>query len=145
MITFVKNLFNRSAAVETTVTEQNIVKADSVDLIFIPEEAVKVVKANKEKLVMTTTKLEKAVQLFAAGLRLTEGELATRLNTTRVGARSIVRSLREDGYAIYLNEGTLDSRGRQRQSRYRLGTPSRKMVAAAYATQGAAAFAHAKH
>lgn len=45
----------------------------------------------------------------------------------------VVRQLREEGNAIYLN-----SRGNT--AFYRLGTPSKKMVAAAYRRLGAAVF-----
>ena len=82
------------------------------------------------------TKVSKAADLFTSGVTMTEGELAVRLNTTRVGARGVVRALRQKGYSIYLNKGTLDAQGRQRQSRYRLGTATRAMVAAAYAQVG---------
>ena len=78
------------------------------------------------------TKVQKAVDLFLSGESFSEGELATRLNTTRVGARGIVHSLRTKGYSVYLNNGTLDTRGRRRVSKYRLGTPSRAVVAAGY-------------
>lgn len=83
------------------------------------------------------TKVSKAADLFTSGVTMTEGELATRLNTTRVGARGVVRTLRSKGYAIFLNAGTMDERGRQRQSRYRLGTATRAMTAAAYEAMGA--------
>jgi hypothetical protein len=53
----------------------------------------------------------------------------------------IVRSLREKGHAIYLNERT-NSKGTVTQ-KYRLGTPSRAMVAAAYAIAGSELFSHA--
>ncbi len=46
----------------------------------------------------------------------------------------VVRSLREEGNAIYLNQRA------NGKSFYRLGTPTKKMVAAAYAFAGAAAF-----
>ena len=49
------------------------------------------------------TKVSKAADLFTSGVELTEGELATRLNTSRVGARGVVRTLRLKGYAIFLN------------------------------------------
>ena len=50
----------------------------------------------------------------------------------------VVRSLREQGHAIYLNERK-NSKG-EIVSKYRLGKPSRKMVAAAYAVLGGAVF-----
>lgn len=84
------------------------------------------------------TKLQKAVDLFTTGESFSEGELATRLNTTRVGARGIVHSLRTKGYSVYLNNGTLDTRGRRRVSKYRLGTPSRAAMATAFQVAGTA-------
>ena len=46
----------------------------------------------------------------------------------------IVRQLREEGNAVYLNKRA------NGESFYRLGNPTKKMVAAAYALEGAAAF-----
>ena len=46
----------------------------------------------------------------------------------------VVRSLREEGNAIYLNKRA------NGKSFYRLGTPTKQMVAAAFALNGAAAF-----
>ena len=53
----------------------------------------------------------------------------------------MIRSLREKGYAIYLNERT-NSKG-EVTAKYRLGTPSRKMVSLAYAVMGNEVFTHA--
>ncbi len=64
-------------------------------------------------------------------------ELPANQIRARFGAgnpHDIVRSLREKGYAIYLNERT-NSRGEVTQ-KYRLGTPTREMVALAYAVHG---------
>jgi len=36
------------------------------------------------------------------------------------------------GHAVYLNTGTKDNRGRVRASRYRIGAPSKAVVAAGY-------------
>jgi hypothetical protein len=44
-----------------------------------------------------------------------------------------------DGYPIYLNEGSKDDRGRVRASRYRLGSPTRAVVAAGYRAMAAQA------
>lgn len=82
------------------------------------------------------TKVQKAVDLFLTGESFSEGELATRLNTTRTGARGVVHSLRSKGYSVYLNNGTLDERGRRRVSKYRLGTPTRAAFATAFAVAG---------
>lgn len=51
----------------------------------------------------------------------------------------VVSRLRRDGHAIYLNK-RVDTKGRE-TSKYRLGTPSRRMVAVAVATAGASTFA----
>ena len=52
---------------------------------------------------------------------------------TTVAAR--VSELRREGYAIYNNTLT-DSQGRT-SNKYRMGTPSRKLIAAGYAALGA--------
>lgn len=66
---------------------------------------------------------------------LTTGEQVTAKQIrNRTGAKNpyeTVRRLREQGYAIYCNERT-NSKG-ETKSFYRLGTPTRAMVAAAYA------------
>jgi hypothetical protein len=52
--------------------------------------------------------------------------------------RGVVQSLRKKGYAIYSNSRT-NSRGVTKNF-YKLGTPTRKMVAAGYAALGNDAF-----
>ena len=49
-----------------------------------------------------------------------------------------VRQLRMKGYAVYANDSTLWNG--ETTTRYRLGTPSRKMIAAAYQVLGGSAF-----
>jgi predicted transcriptional regulator len=49
-----------------------------------------------------------------------------------------VRQLRMKGFAVYANNSTLWNG--ETTTRYRLGTPSRKMIAAAYAVLGGSAF-----
>jgi len=84
------------------------------------------------------SKKSKAIDMLVnQGLALTEGELALRLNTTGAGARGVIRQVRNEGFAVYKNKGTKDAQGRIRASRYRVGTPSRAMVAAFYANEGA--------
>lgn len=86
------------------------------------------------------TKKDKAVELLVnRKLSLTEGELAQRLSTTGSSVRSIISSMRREGFCIYKNEGRINSKGQKTPSRYRFGTPSRAMVAAFYQTFGAAA------
>lgn len=49
-----------------------------------------------------------------------------------------VRQLRMKGFAVYANNSTLWNG--ETTTRYKLGAPSRKMVAAAYAVLGGSAF-----
>jgi len=67
---------------------------------------------------------------------LTTKQAQSKFGIKNVGAR--IDELRSEGYSIYLNRKTVNGK---RVSFYRLGTPSRAMVAAAHATLGASAFA----
>jgi predicted ArsR family transcriptional regulator len=83
--------------------------------------------------VNTVSKTAKVLAAFKNGEQFTAKQIASRF---RVGnPNEVVRQLRMDGYAIYGNEKT-NSKGATKTF-YRLGTPSRKMVAAAYALLGA--------
>ena len=83
------------------------------------------------------TKTNQVLEAFKNGEELTSAQITARYGVAN--PREIVRVLRQDGYAIYLNEHK-NSKG-HRISKYRLGTPSRKMVAAAYAVLGNEIFA----
>jgi predicted ArsR family transcriptional regulator len=86
----------------------------------------------------TVTKKAKAIDLLVnKGMALTEGELAARLNTSGDAVRSIISQVRRAGYAVYKNAGTKDARGRTRAARYRVGAPTKAMVAAYYTVFGA--------
>lgn len=65
---------------------------------------------------------------------LTANEMKNRFGVTN--ARALVTHLRQNGFAIYLNKtpAYVDRNGNERKgvSRYRLGTPSRAIVAAGY-------------
>ena len=65
----------------------------------------------------------------------TAGQLAGLVNTTVPSVRARISELRRAGYSVYAN-----TRAKDNKTVYRLGTPSRKMVAAAYAVLGSAAF-----
>jgi hypothetical protein len=68
---------------------------------------------------------------------LQSGKTLTESNATKSGignVREIVRQLRSEGNAIYTNTGSNGT------TTYRLGTPSKRMVAAAYNALGASAF-----
>ena len=83
---------------------------------------------------MTSLK-SKILSSLKEGNEVSAKQFAARFKTsaTTVGAR--VSELRRDGYAIYNNKHT-DSQGRVTM-KYRIGTPSRKVVAAGYAALGA--------
>lgn len=74
---------------------------------------------------------------FKAGNEYTAKQLQ---NYFQVGSPTkVISELRREGYAIYLNK-RVDTKGRETM-KYRLGTPSRRMVAVAVATAGASTFA----
>ena len=85
--------------------------------------------------------MSKTAKLLGA---LEKGETFTSKQiTARFGLANpaeAVRSLRESGYAIYSNERT-NSKG-ETKNFYRLGKPSRKMVALASKVAGASIFSH---
>lgn len=84
------------------------------------------------------TKTNQVLSALQNGEQLTAKQIAARYSVGN--PHEVIRSLREKGYAIYLNEHT-NSKGEVSQ-KYRLGSPSRKMVAAAYAAVGNALFAN---
>lgn len=77
-----------------------------------------------------TTRLLNALR---TGEELTARQIESRFSVA--SARGLVHALRSQGYAIYLNR-RMNSKGTVMQ-KYRLGTPTRTMVAAAFATMGA--------
>ena len=83
---------------------------------------------------MTSLK-SKILSSLKEGNEVSAKQFAARFKTsvTSVGAR--VSELRREGYAIYNNTKT-DSQGRT-ASFYRIGAPTRKVVAAGYAALGA--------
>ena len=68
---------------------------------------------------------------------LTVAQAQSRFGITNVGAR--IEELRAEGHCIYTNKKTLAD-GR-RITYYKLGKPTKKMIAAAHAALGADAFA----
>ena len=62
-------------------------------------------------------------------------QLASMFNVSATTVAARVSELRREGYAIYNNTMT-DSQGRT-SNKYRIGTPSRKLIAAGYAALGA--------
>lgn len=75
------------------------------------------------------TQVEKLIHAFQSGKEFTAKQIASQFN---VGSPTKVVSLirREHGFPIYLNT-RVDSKGRETR-KYRLGTPSRSVVAAGY-------------
>lgn len=65
----------------------------------------------------------------------TVAQLAGLVKTTPASVRARVAEMRADGYAIYAN-----TRSRDGKTFYRMGSPSRAMVAQAYAMFGSQAF-----
>jgi len=74
------------------------------------------------------TRQAKLLTALKNGDTLTAKQISARFNLAHPG--SAIRTLREAGYAIYANK-TVNSKGVEKV-KYRLGTPSRAMVAAAY-------------
>jgi len=74
------------------------------------------------------TRQAKLLNALQNGDSLTAKQITSRFNIAHPG--SAVRNLREAGYAVYKNT-TKNSKGVERV-KYRLGTPSREMVRAAY-------------
>lgn len=90
--------------------------------------------------IMATRKSQKdrLVTAFNSGYDFTTNQIANRLNVSDSRARFLITELRQDGYAIYTNKKNINGSS---VPVYRLGTPSRAMVAAAFKTAGASIFA----
>jgi predicted ArsR family transcriptional regulator len=83
------------------------------------------------------TNTVRVLEALKSGEQLTAKQISARFGIAN--ARATISALRSEGYAIYLNEHK-DTKGRT-TSKYRLGTPSRKVIAAGYKALGAEAFA----
>ena len=73
---------------------------------------------------------QKVLSAFQAGEEMTPKQIASRFSVANVSA--LVNTLRQEGYPIYLNQGRKGADGVRLSSRYRLGTPTRKVIAAGY-------------
>lgn len=80
---------------------------------------------------MTAT--ARLLNALRSGEELTARQIEHRYSV--VSARSLIHNLRSQGYAIYLNR-RVNSKGVVTR-KYRLGTPTRSMIAAAFALLGA--------
>lgn len=74
------------------------------------------------------TKSSKLLTALQAGEKLTAAQISARFDIKN--PRATVSSLRFQGYAIYANQHK-DTKGRE-STKYRLGTPSKRVVAAGY-------------
>jgi len=81
-----------------------------------------------EKSMTTTTKEMKVLNALQSGRTLSSAQLKAQFGAGN--PQAVIQALRFKGFAIYLNTVT-DTKGRSRNV-YRLGTPSRAIVAAGY-------------
>ena len=79
---------------------------------------------------------EKVLNVLSEGREVTAKQLSSQFG---IGSPTkVISELRRDGHAIYLNR-RVDTKVRETQ-KYRLGTPTRRMVAVAASVLGASAF-----
>lgn len=76
----------------------------------------------------TTTITDRVLTALQNGEQLTEAQIRARFGAKN--PRALVSSLRMKGYAVYANAHK-DTKGRE-TTKYRLGRPSRAVVAAGY-------------
>jgi len=74
------------------------------------------------------SKMERVLEVLSTGEELTAKQIEARYGVGN--ARSTVSALRMKGYPIYANTRT-DTKGRQK-TKYRLGSPSKAVIAAGY-------------
>lgn len=79
------------------------------------------------------SKIVRVLEAFKAGEEMTAKQIASRFKVSN--PHDAVRQLRMKGYAVYANART-NSKG-ETKSFYRLGTPTRAMVATYYASNNA--------
>lgn len=78
------------------------------------------------------TKTERVLEAFENGEQLTGKQITQRFGVGNY--RAVVHALRTEGFPIYLNKHT-DTKGRVTM-KYRLGTPTRRVIAAGIAALG---------
>jgi len=83
------------------------------------------------------TNTVRVLEVLKTGESITAKQISARFGIAN--ARATISALRSEGYPIYLNKHT-DTKGRV-TNKYRLGTPSRKVIAAGYKALGVEAFA----
>ena len=76
----------------------------------------------------------KVLKTLKSGKQFTAGQMAGLFGATESSVASRISELRAQGYSIYSNTA------KNGKTAYRLGVPSRRMVAAAYAAAGSSVF-----
>lgn len=76
----------------------------------------------------------RVLKVLESGRQFTPAQLAGLTGASEDSIRPRISELRSEGHAIYTNTT------KNGKVAYRLGTPSRRMVAAAYASMGSDAF-----
>lgn len=74
------------------------------------------------------------LKTLESGRQFTAGQMAGLFRTTEASVAARITELRSQGYSIYSNTA------KNGKTAYRLGKPSRRMVAAAYAAAGSTVF-----
>jgi len=82
------------------------------------------------------TNTARVLEVLQTGEALTAKQIGARFKIAN--PRATISALRSEGYAIYLNQHK-DTKGRV-TSKYRIGKPTRKIVAAGYKALGAEAY-----
>jgi predicted transcriptional regulator len=93
-------------------------------IIYVRCENNETLKENK----MTVTKQSRVLEALQSGEQLTSKQIAARFGVKNPTAT--ISDIRLSGFAIYANQHK-DTKGRV-TTKYRLGTPSRELVAAGY-------------
>ena len=83
----------------------------------------------------TTSKTAKVIAALQNGAELTAKQIQSRYNVAN--ARALISSIRMQGYSVYLNKRVSSFDG-ETYSKYRMGTPTRAVVAAGNAALAAA-------
>jgi hypothetical protein len=83
----------------------------------------------------TTTKTAKVIAALENGAELTAKQISARYNVSN--ARALVSAIRMQGYSVYLNKRVSSFDG-ETYSKYRMGTPTRAVVAAGNAALASA-------
>jgi biotin operon repressor len=74
------------------------------------------------------------LKTLQSGKQFTAGQMAGLFRSTETSVAARISELRAQGYSIYSNTA------KNGKTAYRLGTPSRRMIAAAYAAVGSSVF-----